>query len=415
MKTRSFLSALTTSVAVFCGFVAFPASAQTAIYPQPPIYQPLSAQQLDSLLGPIALYPDPLLAQILPASTYPAQVVLADRYVAGGGDPNLAYTQPWDPSVQALTHYPSILRYLDDNLAWTTEVGQAFLYQQADVTESIQRLRLSAYNFGNLRSTPQEEVVFDGGAIEILPAQPDVVYVPVYLPDYVYDASGYGVSFGASCYLGGWLDCDFDWSRHELYWWHGYNRDVRWWHQTWERRESGSGQQAVAWTASHSNGHGFQLARNEQGEAGRNGNVTANNIFSRPEPSSRPAAGTPYGSQVHSPADHGTFQGETPGRPENRPAANGGYNTPETGGNWGNEPGRSYQTGNTSRPLPQAPTRNEYAAPAPQERPAPAPSEHAAPAPIEHAAPAPVHTEAAHSEPAVSPSAPASQSGAQRR
>ena len=75
-----------------------------------PAYQPLSYQQLDQLLGPIALYPDPLIAQILPAATLPTQIVLADRYVSGGGDPNQIDQQPWDASVQALAHYPEVLK-----------------------------------------------------------------------------------------------------------------------------------------------------------------------------------------------------------------------------------------------------------------------------------------------------------------
>ena len=143
-------------------------------------------QQLDQLLGPIALYPDPLIAQILPASTLPTQIVLADRYVSGGGDPNQIDQQPWDPSVQALARYPSVLKWMDDNLNWTTELGQAFLNQQPDVMDSIQRLRQSAYNLGNLQSTPQQQVINDGGDIEIVPADPQVIYVPVYQPDQVY-------------------------------------------------------------------------------------------------------------------------------------------------------------------------------------------------------------------------------------
>ena len=106
--------------------------------------KPLSGPQLDQLLGPIALYPDPLIAQILPASTLPTQIVLADRYVSGGGDPNQIDQQPWDPSVQALARYPNVLKWMDDNLDWTTELGQAFLNQPQDVMDSIQRLRQSA-------------------------------------------------------------------------------------------------------------------------------------------------------------------------------------------------------------------------------------------------------------------------------
>src|ERR1039457_6110751 len=155
------------------------ARAQMGVPPPMAVYQPLSAAQLDQLLGPIALYPDPLIAQILPASTLPTEIVLADRYVNGGGDPNQIDQQPWDPSVQALARYPGVLKWMDDNLNWTTALGQAFLNQQQEVMESIQRLRTSANDIGNLQSTPQQQAINDGGYIEIVPANPQVIYVPV--------------------------------------------------------------------------------------------------------------------------------------------------------------------------------------------------------------------------------------------
>ncbi|HEY5503970.1 MAG TPA: DUF3300 domain-containing protein, partial [Sedimentisphaerales bacterium] len=182
-----------------------------AVPPPMYAYQPLADAQLDQLLGPIALYPDPLIAQILPASTLPTQIVLADRYVSGGGDPNQIDQQPWDPSVQALARYPNVLKWMDDNLNWTTDLGQAFLNQQQEVMYSIQRLRTSANNLGNLQSTPQQQVINDGGEIEIVPADPQVIYVPVYQPDQVYYQTGYGspfITFGIGFPIGLWLDCD---------------------------------------------------------------------------------------------------------------------------------------------------------------------------------------------------------------
>src|SRR5664280_2779683 len=163
---------------LLCVFIgtAISLRAQTAVPPPMTAYQPLAAAQLDQLLGPIALYPDPLIAQI----------VLADRYVTGGGNPNQIDQQPWDPSVQALARYPGVLKWMDDNLNWTTDLGQAFINQQPDVMVSIQRLRTAASNVGNLQSTPQQQVVNDGGYIEIVPADPQVIYVPVYQPDQVY-------------------------------------------------------------------------------------------------------------------------------------------------------------------------------------------------------------------------------------
>jgi hypothetical protein len=217
-----------------------------------PAYQPLSEQQLDQLLGPIALYPDPLIAQILPASTLPAQIVLADRYVSGGGDPNQIDQQPWDPSVQALARYPNVLKWMDDNLSWTAELGQAFLNQQQDVMDSIQRLRASAANFGNLQSTPQQQVINDGGDIEIVPADPQVIYVPVYQPDQVYYQTCYGppfISFGFGFAIGAWLNCDFDWGHHHIIvWGRDHPRPSNWWREPPHQRDMGH---ARVWQPDH--------------------------------------------------------------------------------------------------------------------------------------------------------------------
>jgi uncharacterized membrane protein YgcG len=230
---------------LLCGFAgaALSVRAQTAVPPPMPAYQPLSGQQLDQLLEPIALYPDPLIAQILPASTLPTQVVLADRYVNGGGDPNQIDQQPWDPSVQALARYPTVLKWMDDNLNWTTELGQAFLNQQQDVMDSIQRLRQSALNVGNLQSTPQQQVINDGGYIEIVPADPQVIYVPVYQPDQVYYQTCYGtpfISFGIGWPIGLWLNCDFDWGHHHIIvWGRDHPRPSNWWHEPSRQRNTG--------------------------------------------------------------------------------------------------------------------------------------------------------------------------------
>jgi len=217
--------------------------AQMAVPPPTPAYQPLAPAQLDQLLGPIALYPDPLIAQILPASTLPTQIVLADRYVSGGGDPNQIDQQPWDPSVQALARYPNVLKWMDDNLNWTTDLGQAFLNQQQDVMVSIQRLRTSAYNIGNLQSTPQQQVVNDGGYIEIVPAEPQVIYVPVYQPDQVYYQTCYGppfITFGIGWPIGLWLNCDFDWGHHNIIvWGRDHPRPPNWWHEPPRQRNTG--------------------------------------------------------------------------------------------------------------------------------------------------------------------------------
>jgi hypothetical protein len=226
------------------------ARAQIPVPPPAPAGQPRSSAELDQMLGAIALYPDPLIAQILPAATLPPQIVLADRYVNGGGDLNLIDQQPWDASVKALARYPTVLKWMDDNLAWTTSVGQAFLYQAQDVMDSIQRLRAEAQALGNLQSTPQENVISDDGTIEILPADPQVIYVPEYQPDMVYGQRPDGrpfIAFGAGMAVGAWLDHDFDWRNHNLIVWrHDQPRPADWWsHRPSERPPPGVNQATV--------------------------------------------------------------------------------------------------------------------------------------------------------------------------
>ena len=236
------LSRIAVLLCVFAG-TALSVLAQMAVPPPMAAYQPLAEAQLDQLLGPIALYPDPLIAQILPGSTLPTQIVLADRYVSGGGDPNQINQQPWDASVQALARYPNVLKWMDDNLNWTTELGQAFLNQQQDVMDSIQRLRQSAYNLSNLQSTPQQQVINDGGDIEIVPANPQVIFVPVYQPDQVYYQTGYGspfITFGIGFPIGLWLDYDFDWGHHNLIvWGRDHPRPSNWWREPSRQRDMG--------------------------------------------------------------------------------------------------------------------------------------------------------------------------------
>ncbi len=158
--------------------------------------QALSAQDLEQLLAPIALYPDALLAQILAASTYPAQVAVADQWLdqmraQGYGSPDqiAAGAQAhatWDPSVKALTAFPDVLDMLDHNLEWTTNLGNAYYNQPQDVMQTVQVLRQRAQQAGNLESTPQEDVTENQGYIDIAPPNPEIVYVPTYDPWEVY-------------------------------------------------------------------------------------------------------------------------------------------------------------------------------------------------------------------------------------
>jgi hypothetical protein len=224
-----------------------PLVALPPVPPPAPVVLLRSAAELDTMLAPIALYPDPLLAQLLPAATLPEQVVLADRYLREGGDVNQVDAQPWDNSLKALARYPATLRMLDDNLAWTTDLGQAFLNQPGDVMDSVQRLRAQARAMGNLISTPQQTVLVDNGIIEIVPAAPQVIYVPVYQPDVVYvrppPAPGrLYVSFGAGLVVGAWLNHDCDWHAHDVIVWHqDHPRPADWWYHPSSRHETPRG------------------------------------------------------------------------------------------------------------------------------------------------------------------------------
>jgi len=241
-----------------------------AVPPPMPAYQPLPAAQLDQLLGPIALYPDPLIAEMLPACGLPTQIVLADRYVTGGGDPNQITQQPWDASVQAMARYPSVLKWMDDNLNWTAQIGQAFLNQQPDVMASIQRLRAEASKLGNLQSSPQQQVITDGSDIEIVPADPQVIYVPVYQPDQVYYDAAFGspfITFGVGWPFGPWMGYDCDWGDGNLiFWGNGYSRPANWWRESSRRRDMSH---AGVWRA---NNHPGAVAAN-RGDRGYGGNT----------------------------------------------------------------------------------------------------------------------------------------------
>ena len=195
-----------------------------------------SMGELKELLGPIALYPDPLVSLVLPASTIPSDIVLADRFATSGGDPDDLDDKPWDKSVKALTHYPDTLKWLDDNLDWTAQVGDAFTNQPDDVMSAIQALRGKAKTLGNLVDTPEQTVVDDDSSIRIVPADPDYIYEPRYDADVVYDLPAPldepAIFFGTPYIVGPWLGFDFDWYHHRLYrgewhrgWDYGRDRD----------------------------------------------------------------------------------------------------------------------------------------------------------------------------------------------
>lgn len=147
---------------------------------------PHSAAELEMLVGPIALYPDDMIGIVLPASTYPLQIVQAARFLERqSADASLEPDDEWDNSVVALLNYPEVLTLLDENIDWTWALGEAVLAQQSDVIDAIQRFRTLAYTSGNLRSDEHQVVTRDDDAIEIAPADPEVIYIPYYEPERV--------------------------------------------------------------------------------------------------------------------------------------------------------------------------------------------------------------------------------------
>ena len=222
---------------VLCALILTPMNAvlyaQDQAPPPPPPGQALTPDQLDDLVAPVALYPDPLLSQVLVAATYPLEVVQAYQWlqrnpgVSGADLTQAVQQQNWDPSIQALAVFPDVIKRLNDDVTWTTNLGNAFLAQQADVMDAVQRMRLKAQQAGKLGSTPQETVTTTSEAgqpiVEIEPANPDVIYVPVYNPVWVWGAplwypyprwwwpepgvvvGGFGFGFGVGISIGGYF------------------------------------------------------------------------------------------------------------------------------------------------------------------------------------------------------------------
>jgi hypothetical protein len=188
-------------------------------------------EQLDNLLAPIALYPDPLLAQLLPAATFVEQVDEAARWLRSGKKPEKIDGAKWDVSVQSVGHYPQVIYMMADDLDWTAAVGQAYVTQSTDTFSSIQRLRARAHNAGALVTTPEQTVVVEQQTIKIVPAQPQVIYVPQYNPQVVYvekddddweEAAVVGaIAFGTGLAIGAWLNNDCDWHGGSVYY-HGW-------------------------------------------------------------------------------------------------------------------------------------------------------------------------------------------------
>ena len=206
--------------------------------PPPTAMQPsvtYDAAELDRIVSPIALYPDPLLAQVLSAAAFPSQVVTAMQWVDGHRglvgeqlvDALASEQVPWEPSVQALVAFPTVLQMMATSMPWTTEIGDAFDKQHSEVMDAVQRLRAEAQRYGYLQSTPQYRVS-RAPVIEIVPVNPEYVVVPYYDPFIVFAPPrphfivssaiyvGYGVRLGVWYEPWGWRSSGFYWPAHRV-------------------------------------------------------------------------------------------------------------------------------------------------------------------------------------------------------
>jgi uncharacterized membrane protein YgcG len=235
------------SVLVGCATQASQADTQPAGEVAPPssseaVQAEWSPDELNQLVAPIALYPDALVAQIVAAASYPTEVVEADRWIQqhsglrGEELAKAADPQSWDPSVKALTQFPSVLATMDKNLSWTSALGEAYVNVPQNVLDAVQLMRGRAQQAGNLESTSQESVTTEGQSIVIQPADPEMVYVPEYDPWDVYGEplefypgwvggpeayDGAGIAFGVGVgifggYGWGWHHWGADWHGREV-------------------------------------------------------------------------------------------------------------------------------------------------------------------------------------------------------
>jgi Protein of unknown function (DUF3300) len=366
----------------------------------PQQYNALSPDQLNQLVAPIALYPDSLVAQVLAAATYPTQVADADHFdQANQGAPpeqlsQMANGQPWDPSVKALTAFPTVLSQMDKNLDWTTQLGNAYYNQPQDVMNAVQTDRQQAYDSGKLRSTPQEYVQDTPGDVVIEPTNPAVVYVPYYNPWTVWGwgnpwfawyapppppgffmGVGIGFGFGFGIAIGAWSHWGWGWGHWGVGWgphpWIGFHGGM------W-----------VSHSVTVIN-HGY-YGRFERNPAARAYNYHA----------AVAAHGADYNHAYYNGARAGFNAG-----------ARAGYNAgARTGYNAGARAGYNNGVNRGTTSNYRAPAANSYRAPAANNYRAPATNNYRAPAANSYRAPAANNYRAPASRPAQNYSRPAPQS-----
>jgi hypothetical protein len=376
--------------------------------------QPLPADQLNQLVAPIALYPDALVAQILAAATYPTQVVEADRWRESQGNApadqiaNAANAQQWDPSVKALTAFPSVLSQMDRNLQWTTDLGNAYYNQPQDVMDAVQQMRQRAQQAGKLQSSPQLAVSDDGGDIAIAPANPEVVYVPAYNPWVVYGPPvvawpgyyyapppglfigvgfGFGIGFGYGIPVRPWAPWGWGWHSWGVGW---QNRAVVYNRTTYVTRSTtvinrgfvrpgGPPVQLAGQRGSFVNHSGYAGYANRVTQGARPGTNGFNN---RPGNFNRPAIQQPGNvSNGYNRTQPGYNRSTQP----TNGMVNGNRPTPGNTERPGYTPGSTYNRPSTGAQQYHPSAPQNYSRPAQTSRPAPAPRS----APAQHAAPAP--------------------------
>jgi Protein of unknown function (DUF3300) len=336
-----------------------------------------SSEQLDQLLGPIALYPDPLIAVILPASTVPSDLALAASYLAANGSAGGIDAQPWDPSVKALARYPDVVKWMNENLDWTQALGAAFGQQPADVMRSVQQLRVQARAAGTLVNTPQQQVVAEGDNIRIVPAQPNIIYVPVYDPTIVYETPvGYAgpfVTFGIGFPVGAWLGYQCNWDDYGIWvgpWSPGWSYSRGW-------RNPGSGRDSWrAWQPDPRRSRA--MVRNFYRPEGRLPSPRVVAGYRAPARQPNAALRPPISRPISPPASRPDFRGRTVAAPRPSspaPSSNlfGGYNR-------GTQTREFSARGQVSRSAPaRTPPSPRAAAPARAAAPDRAPAHAAAP------------------------------------
>ena len=355
----------------------------------PQQWNALSPDQLNQLVAPIALYPDSLVAQVLGASTYPTQIVEADRFVQsqGGAPPDqiaqMVNGQNWDPSVKALVAFPSALANMDKNLDWTTQLGNAYYNQPQDVMNSVQTLRQQAYAAGHLQSSPQLAVTYAPGDIVIAPSNPAVVYVPYYdpwaywgfRPYYAWYAPpppvgwrvGFGFGFGVGVAVGVWGGYGWGWGHWGMGW--GPHPYLAYGHGVWVSRsvtvvnhgyygrfDRAPGARAYNVQAAHSAYAAGERNGYNRGEANGYNRGVSNGYNNR----------TPGNSYNH-PATNGSYNHPATNGGYNRPATNGSYNRPNTPSNNSNRPSTP---ANSNYNRPSTPSNSRPSTPNNTSRPA---------------------------------------------